>query len=105
VDFAKLDVEGAELDVLKGALRLLNTVPRPVLLVEVYDIRTQPWGYQAREIVGFLEELGYRWFELLNSGSIRPVAATLQVYDANLVAVPREITDLELRNSGLTDNV
>src|SRR5258708_8062722 len=54
VDFVKLDVEGSELDVLKGALGLLQAIPRPVLLVEVYDIRTQPWGYKAREIVEFL---------------------------------------------------
>jgi FkbM family methyltransferase len=90
VDFVKLDVEGAELDVLKGAPGLLRSPSRPVLLVEVYDIRTQPWGYKAREIVGFLDQLGYRWFELVGDGSIRPVAPTQQAYDANLVAVPVE---------------
>ncbi len=90
VDFVKLDVEGAELDVLKGARELLRTTPRPVLLVEVYDIRTQPWGYKAREIVEFLNQKGYQWFELLGNSSIRPIAPTLQVYDANLVAIPEE---------------
>lgn len=105
VDFIKLDVEGAELDVLKGALGLLKTAPRPVLLVEIYDIRTQPWGYKAREIVEFLEQLGYRWFELLNNGSIRPIAPNLQVYDANLVAIPEEQAHLESRNGEATNNV
>jgi FkbM family methyltransferase len=105
VDFVKLDVEGAELDVLKGALGLLRVAPRPVLLVEVYDIRTQPWGYKGREIVEFLDQLGYRWFELLSDGSIRPIATNLQVYDANLVAIPEERAGFESRNGGLTDNV
>jgi FkbM family methyltransferase len=105
VDFIKLDVEGAELDVLKGALGLLQTAPRPVLLVEVYDIRTQPWGYEAREIVQFLDEQGYRWFKLLRSGSIQPIAPNLPVYDANLVAVPEERADLALQNAELTNNV
>jgi FkbM family methyltransferase len=90
VDFLKLDVEGAELETLQGAIKLLEVRPRPVLLVEVYDIRTQPWGYLAREIVAFLDRIGYRWFLLLESGSIEPVKSNLQKYDANLVAVPEE---------------
>ncbi len=105
VDFIKLDVEGAELDVLKGALRLLRTVPRPVLLVEVYDIRTQPWGYKARDIVEFLDQNRYRWFELLGDGCIRSVAPHLQAYDANLVAIPEESPSLEVRNGEVTENV
>ncbi len=98
VDFVKLDVEGAELDVLKGAIGLLQTTARPVLLVEVYDIRTKPWGYQAREIVQFLDRLRYRWFQLLGSGSLRLVSSNLAVYDANLVALPTERMD-EILNS------
>ena len=57
VDFIKLDVEGAELSVLKGAPQLLANGPRPVILIEVFDIRTQPWGYAAREIIRFLTML------------------------------------------------
>jgi FkbM family methyltransferase len=94
VDFVKLDVEGAELEVLKGALGVLQTIPRPVLLVEVYDIRTQPWGYKAREIVQFLDNQGFRWYELLKDGSIQAIASNLQTYDANLVAIPEERMDL-----------
>lgn len=95
VDFVKLDVEGAELDVLNGALALLNAAPRPVLLVEVYDIRTEPWGYKAREIVHFLSKLGYQWFQLRKDGSLEGIGTDLDVYDANLVAVPDEnVTDV-----------
>ena len=100
VDFMKLDVEGAELDVLKGALGLLQNVPRPVLLVEVYDIRTKPWGYQAREIVQFLERLHYCWFQLLDSGSLQLVSSNLEVYDANFVALPAERMDKILNSLG-----
>jgi hypothetical protein len=64
VDFIKLDVEGAELSALKGAPHLLQHSPRPVLLVEVYNVRTEPWGYKAREIVQFMDHSGYRWFRL-----------------------------------------
>ena len=63
MDFIKLDVEGAELDVLKGADLLLNRRPRPVILAEVQDVRTQPWGYRARDIQ-HLSHKGYKWFRL-----------------------------------------
>jgi FkbM family methyltransferase len=90
VDFIKLDIEGAELGALRCAQRLLEVRPRPVLLVEVYDIRTQPWGYPAREIVQLLDRAGYRWFSLREDGAPYPVEADRECYDANLVAVPSE---------------
>jgi len=98
VDFIKLDVEGAELAVLEGAEDLFQRRPRPVLLAEVQDVRTKPWGYQAREIVQFLKRLRYSWFQLLDSGSLQLVSSNLEVYDANLVALPTERMD-EISNS------
>src|SRR5262249_53768748 len=56
VDFIKVDVEGAELDVLTGASRLLQNRPRPLIFAEVQDLRTAPWGYKAEEIVKFLND-------------------------------------------------
>jgi Methyltransferase FkbM domain len=90
VDFIKLDVEGAELSALKGTARLLRGVARPAILVEVQDIRTQPWGYPSRAIVEYLTRAGYRWFEIDVDGSLRPTAHDLEHYDANLVALPCE---------------
>lgn len=90
IDFVKLDVEGAELEVLKGARSLLTAIPRPVMLIEVYDIRTGPWGYRAREIVRHLKQAEYEWFSLLDDGTPRAIESSKDRYDANLVAVPRE---------------
>jgi FkbM family methyltransferase len=90
VDFIKLDVEGAELSALKGTARLLRRVARPAILVEVQDIRTQPWGYPSKAIVRYLTRAGYRWFEIDADGSLRPTAHDLEHYDANLVALPCE---------------
>ncbi|HET6145803.1 MAG TPA: FkbM family methyltransferase [Candidatus Acidoferrales bacterium] len=90
VDFIKIDVEGAELDALAGAKRLLSSNLRPIFLIEVEDRRTNPWGYQAREIVRFLAVIGYHWFSLTEDGFPHPIASDQEKYDANLVAVPDE---------------
>jgi len=90
VDFIKLDVEGAELSILGGAGKLLQGPSRPVILAEVQDNRTRPWGYRARDIVEFLVRKNYSWFSLKADGSLQPAATDLDLYDANLVALPTE---------------
>jgi FkbM family methyltransferase len=90
VDFIKMDVEGAEFSVLKGAHKLLNSQPRPTILIEVYDIRTRPWGYAARDIVRYLTSLEYRWFSPLPDGKIEALNPEQLEYAGNFVAVPME---------------
>ena len=75
---------------LKGGTQLLSKPQRPVLLIEVQDVRTRPWGYSAREIVHFLSTNGYRWFKPLPGGTLEPIAADAEGHDGNFVAVPAE---------------
>jgi FkbM family methyltransferase len=90
VDFIKLDVEGGEIEVLKGAERLLLRRPRPVILAEVQDIRTQQWGYEAKEIITSLHQKEYQWFCVSEDGSLGPLDTTATNFEGNYVAVPRE---------------
>jgi FkbM family methyltransferase len=90
VDFIKLDTEGAELEILRGARTFLSVQPRPVLLVEVAEIRTAPWGYSAREILSFLEQLEYLWFSIRPDGTLAKLQPCHDLRDTNLVAVPKE---------------
>ena len=93
VDFIKIDVEGAELEVFKGATVLLRREPRPVILCEVQDFRTQPWDYKAKEIIEFLHKLGYFWFSFSSDGKLEPIPVNQGVFGANLVAIPKECID------------
>src|SRR4029077_15905250 len=89
-DLIKLDGEGAELSVLYGAMKLLHGRSRPAILAEVQDIRTQPWGYAAREILTFLICMDVRWFAIAAKGALLPISCDQQEYHANLVALPVE---------------
>ena len=93
VDFVKLDVEGAELSALQGALKLLDGRERPIIMAELYEIRSQPWGYQCREAYDFLAKRGFRWYSLTSAGGLR-ACPPQDRFDANLVAVPPERAEL-----------
>ena len=105
VDFIKMDIEGAELSALKGATELLSRMPRPVILAEVQDIRTEPWGYPAREIIRFLSSANYVWFRPLPDGCIEELDITREEYDGNFVAIPTEqVVSVVARFAAVSEN-
>jgi FkbM family methyltransferase len=67
VGFVKVDVEGAELFVLRGGGATLRACS-PLLYVEVCADWTVDLGYQPTEVVRFLRGLGYDRFYLLQHG-------------------------------------
>ena len=99
VDFIKLDAEGAELEILKGAGTLLTEVPRPVMLLEVQDIRTRPWGYEASEIIAFLKKRDYSWFRPAGNGGLQLADPGQHRLEGNFVAVPHEKLDVLMKRS------
>jgi len=59
VAFCKIDVEGAEPSVLKGAQRMLEEM-RPLVFCEFNDILLRDAGYSAEELLVAFEALRYR---------------------------------------------
>lgn len=97
VDLVKLDVEGGEMEALRGAAFILTNF-RPMLICEVLDATTQVWGYEARDIIEFLSALGYSWFDFQEDGTIIPhVIQDHYPRVRNFLAVPDEKTDSALR--------
>jgi FkbM family methyltransferase len=92
VDFVKMDVEGGELDVLRGARELLSRRPRPIFLIEVQDVRTEPWGYPAKEIINYLLVEKYKWFGIADGGRLGDLDVSSDKFEGNFVACPEEAT-------------
>jgi hypothetical protein len=73
IDLIKLDIEGAELPALRGAKGILSRDPAPAILVEMADVNTRGFGYQAVETFDFLAGLGYRFHSTDRTGHLREI--------------------------------
>ena len=90
VDLAKVDTEGGELEVFDGSQRLLTRL-RPVIICEVLDWVTQPWGYPARDIISYLSRMDYVWHDFSPDGTLFRHELREQYPEVkNYLAVPRE---------------
>ena len=59
VDFMKIDVEGAEAQVLIGAYDLLKYRPPKIILVEICEQNLQVFDTSPKELVDMLQKFGY----------------------------------------------
>jgi hypothetical protein len=69
-----MDIEGAELLALRGSQRILSQPIPPAILLEVADVNTIGFGYQAVEIWHYLEAMGYRIYAFDRHGHISGLA-------------------------------
>jgi FkbM family methyltransferase len=69
IDFVKCDVEGHELNVIRGASEILR-IHRPAWLIEVSGNPDQP-GSSAEELVERMKQFGYRPYNL-DDGQAQP---------------------------------
>jgi FkbM family methyltransferase len=90
VDVMKVDIEGAELMLFRGARALLQRSDAPLVLYEGFGFLTRGFGYHPVEILWLLESCGYSLFTLNSeSGAIAELGTSYQ-YDSMVVAVKPE---------------
>jgi FkbM family methyltransferase len=69
-DFIKIDVEGAELFVLRGAGELFNAGHRPLMLIEVFAPWERALGYHPWAALSSLLDRGYRFLFACPNGLV-----------------------------------
>jgi len=90
LDVMKIDVEGGEIEAFRGAAHMLRSL-RPLVICEVLDWVARSWGHAARDVITFLQEFGYEWFDFRDDGTISRHQPLGEYPDArNYLAVPRE---------------
>lgn len=72
VDLIKIDVEGAELQVLKGATKSISKF-KPSLIIEINKEACQSAGYEADEILEFLKGYGYAFKQIGLRGKLKSI--------------------------------
>ena len=68
-DFIKLDVEGAELHVLKGAIKTIGK-KHPRILLEFNKETFEAAGYTQDDILNFLKPFGYKFYTVETRGRL-----------------------------------
>lgn len=69
LDFIKIDVEGGELDVLRGAARTIS-LHRPVIYCEAYENWTRSFGYGPADLISFVRSMGYQTARVIAGGRV-----------------------------------
>jgi FkbM family methyltransferase len=69
IDFIKIDVEGGELDVLKGATQTIQR-HHPLIYCEVYAKWATSFGYTPADLLGYARSLGYTQARVICKGTV-----------------------------------
>ncbi len=69
IDFIKADIEGGELNLLRGAEEILAKC-RPNILLEISDIHCARFGHTPQDVIQFLERRGYNGKYMNEEGNL-----------------------------------
>jgi FkbM family methyltransferase len=100
VELVKIDLEGAEIDALRGAREGIAAAAFPVIMVEFTELNMQRFGRRTADLFQELESLGYQVCRFEENGlRLRPVSYSGPIGYDNLFAV-RDLEPVAARLRG-----
>jgi len=100
IDFMKIDVEGAEYLVLKGAENVLSEYS-PAIMLEIEKMHTKYFNYTPQELLSFLQSFGYKAYQFCENNfcSLKKVEIFTDTKNSNFIfAKSRDV----LQKNGFT---
>jgi FkbM family methyltransferase len=92
IDVIKIDVEGAELSVLRGARNILSRAARPHLIIEFWEPFQREYGTSCKQMAEFLYDHDYRLFWITDGGLVSCSSGEFQQAREdtfNVLAIPQ----------------
>lgn len=97
VEFLKVDVEGAELALFRGARDILQH-DRPIVLCEIGE-GARDGSTSTRDVADFLSDNLYASFQLVRGRFVRSIVTERKSSSANFLLIPEERTAEVLRST------
>ena len=88
IDVVKIDVEGAEWDVLAGMEKTIRR-DQPIIFIEVIDAQLSPFGRSSNDIYGFLRSRNYSAYEITSPKQLRIITEPIEGYSILFVPVDK----------------
>ena len=70
IDFLKIDVDGAEVGVLKGLQNLIKRSPKLFFIIELYNEGLRRFGSSMGEFFTLIESLGFEYGRIISNNAI-----------------------------------
>jgi FkbM family methyltransferase len=98
-DFLKIDVEGAELLVLKGAENTFSSGIRPLMFIEVFAPWQKAFGYHPWELFSRLQDCGYSFLFACPHGLVEHVPSRERPFPAEFSGGYNVVAHVPARHS------
>lgn len=96
VDFLKIDVEGNELNVIKGGLNCIKS-NKPILFLELLRKWAKEFNYHPNDVLKILDEIGYNCYVTKDNGLIKILEVNDHTVSTNFFFLNRK-THVDLIN-------
>jgi FkbM family methyltransferase len=92
IDIIKIDVEGAEFDVLSG-MKNTFTVLRPIIFIEIIDDQLNRFGSSMKDLYSLIRFYNYNTYDIVGKNRLQEITTYKESYSVLLMPKERSISN------------